>query len=258
MQRFTGKKVLITAGARTIGLASSLRLLGEGAQVLITDIDANALAEAAQEAKRHGHTLLTECFDLGDPADCNAGVARCIDHLGGAVHVVVNNAGGALHTPYNFSDQSDADWDRVFGLNLMAAVRVLRSVLPLMVKQNYGRVVMLGSKAGRYGSQIAGPNYAAVKGAIHALTRQIAIEYGPHSITCNAVCPGVVVTERTKKVWAERRTAEERERILNEIPLRRNALPEDVANAISFFASDDASFVSGAILDVNGGQAMSG
>ncbi|MBL8334585.1 MAG: SDR family oxidoreductase, partial [Rubrivivax sp.] len=108
----------------------------------------------------------------------------------------------------------------------------------------------------RFGSLIAGANYAAAKGAMAAVTRQLAQEFGPHGITVNCICPGVVMTERTRGLWAQRRSAEERERVLQEIPLRRHAEVEDVAAAAAFLASDDAGFITGVTLDVNGGQGM--
>jgi NAD(P)-dependent dehydrogenase (short-subunit alcohol dehydrogenase family) len=177
-------------------------------------------------------------------------------HQHGRIDVLVNNAGGSLHTPYRFADEGDEDWKRVLDLNLMAAVWASRAVLPAMVAQCYGRIVNFGSKAGRFGSLIAGANYAAAKGAIASMTRQLALEYGPHGITVNCICPGVVMTERTRGLWAERRTPEERARIQDEIPLRRHCEVEDVAASVAFLASDDAAFVTGVTLDLNGGQAM--
>ncbi len=141
-------------------------------------------------------------------------------------------------------------------LNLMGAVWASRAVLPGMAARRFGRIVNFGSKAGRFGSLIAGPNYAAAKGAIAALTRQMAQEFGPQGVTVNCICPGVVMTDRTRGLWAERRTPEERERVLQEIPLRRHAEVEDVAAAVAFFASDDAGFITGTTLDLNGGQGM--
>src|SRR5690606_7722191 len=119
-----------------------------------------------------------------------------------------------------------------------------------------GRTINFGSKAGRYGSLIAGANYAAAKGAIASLTRQLAMEFGPHGLTVTCICPGVVLTERTRGLWESRRTAAERERVLQDIPLRRHATVDDISGVVAFLASDDAAFVSGVTLDVNGGQAM--
>jgi NAD(P)-dependent dehydrogenase (short-subunit alcohol dehydrogenase family) len=195
-------------------------------------------------------------MDSADAEDV-AAVIAAIGASAGHIHILVNNAGGSLHTPYRFMDESDAHWAQVMNLNVMGAVWASRAVLPGMAAQRFGRIVNFGSKAGRFGSLIAGPNYAAAKGAIAALTRQMAQEFGPQGVTVNCICPGVVMTERTRGLWAERRTPEERERVLQEIPLRRHAEVEDVAAAVAFFASDDAGFITGTTLDLNGGQGMS-
>lgn len=254
-RRLHGRTALITAAARGIGFASALRLAGEGATVCITDRDEAALREAAALASSVGLTLQTAVMDSCDAAD----VASCIAALvqqHGRIDVLVNNAGGSLHTPYRFMEESDADWQRVLDLNLMGAVWASKAVLPAMASQGWGRIVNFGSKAGRFGSLIAGANYAAAKGAIASLTRQMAMEFGPQGITVNCICPGVVMTERTRGLWAQRRTPEEREQVRNEIPLRRHCEVEDVAASVAFLASDDAAFITGVALDLNGGQAM--
>ncbi len=255
MKRFVDRVVVITAAGRGIGRATALRFAREGARVYVADADADALAEAGGEAARSGSRLATLVMDCTDEASIRAGVASVLAREG-RVDVLVNNAGGSLHTPYRFLDESDDDWKRVFDLNLMGTVWACRTVLPAMVANGGGRIVNLGSKAGQYASLIAGANYAAAKGAIASLTRQLAMEFGPSGITVNCVCPGVVLTERTSRLWAERRTPEERARVLGEIPLRRHATAEDIAGAVTFFAGDDAAFITGATLDVNGGQAM--
>jgi NAD(P)-dependent dehydrogenase (short-subunit alcohol dehydrogenase family) len=138
----------------------------------------------------------------------------------------------------------------------MGTVWACRQALPLMTAAGKGRIVNVGSKAGRFSSKVAGANYAASKGAISALTRQLAAEYGPKGITVNCVCPGLVMTPRTKARWESRKTPEERASLLESIPLRRHAEPQDVAAAIAFLASDDSAFITGITLDVNGGEVM--
>ncbi len=255
-RRLDGRVALLTAAARGIGFASAVRLAAEGAEVWITDRDEAALAAARVAAQAAGQRLQTQVMDSADAEDV-AAVIAAIGASAGHIHILVNNAGGSLHTPYRFMDESDAHWAQVMNLNLMGAVWASRAVLPGMAAQRFGRIVNFGSKAGRFGSLIAGPNYAAAKGAIAALTRQMAQEFGPQGVTVNCICPGVVMTERTRGLWAERRTPEERERVLQEIPLRRHAEVEDVAAAVAFFASDDAGFITGTTLDLNGGQGMS-
>lgn len=257
-RRFAGRRVLITAAARGIGFASAVRLAAEGAEVWITDRDEAALAQAATAAEAAlpaGQRLHTQRMDSADAAEVAATLARLLEQRGG-FDVLVNNAGGSLHTPFAFLDEDDGHWRRVLDLNLMGAVWASRALLPAMAARAYGRIVNFGSKAGRFGSLIAGPNYAAAKGAIAALTRQMAQEFGPQGITVNCICPGVVMTDRTRGLWAERRTAAERERVLQDIPLRRHAEVEDVAAAVAWFASEDAAFVTGVTLDLNGGQGM--
>ncbi len=254
-RRLCGRVALLTAAARGIGFASAVRLAAEGAQVWITDRDGGALDQASRVALTAGQRLHTRVMDSSSASDTASVVAEVLA-AAGTIDVLVNNAGGSLHTPYRFLDESDAHWQQVMDLNLMGAVWASRAALPAMVAQRRGRIVNFGSKAGRFGSLIAGPNYAAAKGAIAALTRQLAQEFGPQGITVNCICPGVVMTERTRGLWAERRTAAERERVLQEIPLRRHAEVEDVAAAVAHFASDDASFITGVTLDLNGGQGM--
>ena len=254
-RRLCGRVALLTAAARGIGFASAVRLAAEGAQVWITDRDGGALDQASRVALTAGQRLHTRVMDSSSASDTASVVAEVLA-AAGTIDVLVNNAGGSLHTPYRFLDESDAHWQQVMDLNLMGAVWASRAALPAMVAQRRGRIVNFGSKAGRFGSLIAGPNYAAAKGAIAALTRQMAQEFGPQGITVNCICPGVVMTERTRGLWAERRTPAERERVLQEIPLRRHAEVEDVAAAVAHFASDDASFITGVTLDLNGGQGM--
>ena len=254
-RRMTGRVALLTGAARDIGFASAVRLAAEGAEVCITDRDAAALDAAVAAAKAAGLALQALTMDSADPADTARRIGELLQQRG-RIDVLVNNAGGSLHTPYLFGEESDDDWKQVLDLNLMGAVWASRAVLPAMAGRGHGRIVNFGSKAGRFGSLIAGANYAAAKGAIAAMTRQLAMEYGPSGITVNCICPGVVMTERTRGLWAERRSAEERERVRNEIPLRRHCEAEDVAASVAFLASDDSSFVTGVTLDLNGGQAM--
>jgi NAD(P)-dependent dehydrogenase (short-subunit alcohol dehydrogenase family) len=254
-RRLPGRVALLTAAARGIGFASAVRLAAEGAQVWITDRDETALVQAADAARAAGQTLHTRAMDSSDAARV-ADVIGAIVQQSGGVDILVNNAGGSLHTPFRFMDETDAHWQQVMNLNLMGAVWASRAVLPGMAQRGQGRIVNFGSKAGRFGSLIAGPNYAAAKGAVAALTRQMAQEFGPQGITVNCICPGVVMTDRTRGLWAQRRSADERERVLQEIPLRRHAEVEDVAAAVAFFASEDASFITGTTLDLNGGQGM--
>lgn len=256
MRRFENRRALITAAASGIGLGAALRLASEGATVTIWDHDADALADAADQGRAQGVTLHTALLDMTDSVAIPPAVADVVASHGG-LDVLVNNIGGSLHTPYRFLDQTDQDWQRVIEVNVIACIRTTRAILPHMVEAGYGRIVNMGSKAGRFGSLFAGANYVAAKGAMQAFTLQIAHEFGPHGITCNTLCPGAILTPRVEKLLAERQSEQERQSVLAAIPVRRHGTVEDVGAAIAYFASQEAGFVNGATLDINGGQAMS-
>lgn len=256
-RRFQGRRVLITGGAGAIGSATAERLVSEGAAVMVWDRSAEALAALVGRLGDRGSALTGEVVDITDPAAIELGSSRLLGRWT-SLDVLINNAGGALDKPYSLIDQTDEDWRVTLDLNLMSAVRVTRLMISPMRRQRYGRIVNVGSKAGRYGSFIDGPSYVAAKGALQALTMQMAMEFGPDGITCNAVCPSMVMIERVERLWRQRRTEEQRTAIEQAIPLRRFAQPEDVAGAVAFLASNDASFITGVMLDVNGGQSMQG
>lgn len=255
MNRFEGRTALVTAGGDGLGRGMALRLAREGAAVTVWDRDADALDGAGREARDAGLALATDAVDMTDGEAISAAMDRMIGRAG-RIDVLVNNIGGSLHTPFHFLEQSDEDWDRVMSVNVTACVRTTRAALPHMVRNAYGRIINMGSKAGRFGSLFAGANYAASKGAMQAFTLQIASEFGPAGVTCNTICPGAILTPRVKRLLEMRQTEEERERVLETIPVRRHGVVEDIAACVAYLASEEAGFVNGASIDVNGGQAM--
>ncbi|MHA1107945.1 MAG: SDR family NAD(P)-dependent oxidoreductase [Alphaproteobacteria bacterium] len=255
MHRFENRVALITAAGSGVGRGVAFRLAAEGAAVTIWDRDPDALADVARDAGDCGLDLRLRALDMTEGTAITEAIEALVSETG-RIDVLVNNIGGSLHTPFRFLEQSDADWGQVMDVNVTACVRTTRAVLPHMVSAGYGRIINMGSKAGRYGSLFAGANYVAAKGAMQALTLQIAQEFGPRGITCNSVCPGAILTPRVRALLAERQTSEEREQVLQSIPVRRHGEVEDIAAAIAYLASEEAGFVNGASLDVNGGQVM--
>lgn len=251
-----GQVVLVSAAAMGLGRAVSMHLASLGATVWVADRDEAALRTMLDDAEEAGLDIRGRAFDLLNEDELSSLVVQ-IHQDCRKIDVLINNAGGSLHTPFRFLEQTDDDWSRVFDLNVFLTIRLTRLVLPSMIANGYGRIINMGSKAGRYGSLFAGANYAASKGAIHALTLQLAQEFGPNGITCNALCPGAVMTPRVKGLLAERQSVEERERILSEIPVRRHGEVADIASTIAFLASKESGFITGVLLDINGGQAMS-
>lgn len=191
-----------------------------------------------EEAKKTGNAQGVVLNTIEADSTQSDSIKTAIDSISrdsGRIDILVNNAGGSLHTPYQFLDETYENWKRVLDLNIMGTVVASHFVLPYMQQQKGDRIINFGSKAGRFGSLIAGANYAAAKGAISSLTRQLAMEFGPYGITVNCICPGIVLTKRTTGLWESRRTSEERAKVLHEIPLRRHAVAEDISGVVAFF-----------------------
>ncbi|GAA1611767.1 3-oxoacyl-ACP reductase FabG [Catellatospora bangladeshensis] len=248
--RFGGRVAVVTGGAQGIGAATAKRLAGEGATVAVVDLSEERSEALAKEIRDAGGVATGYGCDVTDEAAVIATVDRVVgDH--GRLDILVNNAG--ITRDDLLFKMSAADWHAVLNTNLTSMFYLCQAVQQHMVGQKYGKIVNLSSRSalGNRGQA----NYAAAKAGVQGLTATLAIELGPFNICVNAVAPGYVATAMTAAT-AERvgSTAEAHQQWASEhTPLRRVAQPEEIASVIAFLASDDASFVTGQTLYVNGG-----
>jgi 3-oxoacyl-[acyl-carrier protein] reductase len=248
-----GRITLITGASRGIGAATAELLASRGAIVAASARTIPDLEQLVVGIKEKGGEALVVPCDVVRSEQVETMIDR-VQKEYGRLDILINNAGmGIPSTPVE--DILPAEWDRVLAINLKSAFLCIRAAAPLMKRQGYGRIVNVSSPAGRTYSPFRGSPYTAAKAGLLGLTRQMAAELGPYGICVNALAPYLVLTERAKALWNSF-TEEKRQGIIAGIPLRRLARIEEIASAIAFLASDDASFVNGVCLDVNGGSTM--
>jgi 3-oxoacyl-[acyl-carrier protein] reductase len=248
--RYAGRVAIVTGAAQGIGAATAQRLASEGAVVAVLDRNAAGVTSTADAIITAGGDAFGLTCDVSSAASVTAAVEQVVDQRG-RLDVLVNNAGITRDNLLFKMDEDD--WNTVLQVNLTSVFLMCRAAQKHMVAAKYGRIVNLSSRSalGNRGQA----NYAAAKAGIQGLTATLAIELGPFNITVNAVAPGYVATPMTAAT-AERVgvSAEDHQReVASRTPLRRVAQPEEIASVIAFLASDDASYVSGQTLYVNGG-----
>ena len=243
--RLQNRVALITGAARGIGLGIAQAFAREGARLALVDLDALGLLEAQARVEAEGGEALAFPLDVTDGRGVRAAVSDLVARWG-RVDVLVNNAG--IYEIVPFVEIDEARWDRVLAVNLKGAFLFTQAVIEPMMAQGGGRIVSIASSAGKTGGTLAGAHYSVSKAGIICLTKQLARELGPHGITVNAVAPGRIDTPMIQAA-----TEAENEEFRRRTPLGRLGTPEDVAGAVLFLASDEASFITGEIIDVNGG-----
>lgn len=248
--RLNGKAAIVTGGGRGIGQAIAIKLASEGARVAVADLDEQSAEETAQTIRNEGGEAFAVKADVTSLADVEA-MAATVRHNFGRIDVLVNNAGWDKVEP--FLDNTPSDWEKVIAINLKGVIHTSKCVLPMMIDQGSGKVVNIGSDAGRVGST-GEAVYSATKGGIIAFSKTLAREMAKHQINVNVVCPGPANTPLFQKVVKD--NPKLGKALEKAIPFRRLAEPEDIANAVCFFASDEADYVTGQTLSVSGGLTM--
>jgi NAD(P)-dependent dehydrogenase (short-subunit alcohol dehydrogenase family) len=254
--RLKEKVALITGASGGLGKHFCKAFLKEGAQVCVTDIAQDMVDSAIAELDA-AEAVTGAVVDVCERATIEAAVTRAVKTFG-SLDILVNVAGGALHTPHKFDEIDESAWDKVVDINLKGTYLCCQVAVEQFRKQgNGGKIVNISALAGRWLGSLAGCHYTAAKAGVIGLTRHLAYELGPEGIYVNAIAPTITLaSQRTINLWNSR-PEEYREKILSQIPLRRLSTPEEVAAGVIFLCTDEASYMTGVTLDINGGRFFS-
>jgi 3-oxoacyl-[acyl-carrier protein] reductase len=245
--KLEGRVALVTGASQGIGHACALALARHGAQVAVAARNREKLDALVGEIAKAGGKASAFVIDVGEEEQVKAGIKSALGHLG-KIDILINNAG--ITRDQLVMRMKRPDWDAVLNTNLTSAYLCIQQVIPSMLKQRWGRIINVTSVFGQMG-QAGQANYAASKAGLIGLTMAMARELASRNITCNAVAPGFIETNMTAALSEEfRQTA------VKSIPLGRVGSPEDVASAVCFLASEEASYITGHVLNVNGGLLM--
>lgn len=250
--RLSGKVAVVTGGGAGIGKGIALRLAEEGADIVIADVDETTARETAAKIEALGRRALVVRTDVSRKDELEAMVQQA-GQLG-RIDILVNNAGIENITP--LLDISEAEWDRILTINLKGVFLCCQVVAAAMIAdQKGGKIINIGSIAGEMPPRRE-PHYAASKGGTHILTKQLALELAPYKINVNAVAPGIV--RNGLSTHQSLKDPERAKQIEQAIPLARAGTPRDIANAVVFLASDEADYITGVVLPVDGGVLIAG
>ncbi|UCE40436.1 MAG: SDR family oxidoreductase [Candidatus Aminicenantes bacterium] len=244
-----GRVAIVTGAGRGIGRAISEKLVESGARVVASDINLANAEETAQILNVHRQTSIACRVDVTSVESLESMIAEAEEKLG-HVDILVNNAGIMFRT--RVLDISAEEWEKTLQVNITGPFLCTQAVLPGMKERKFGRIINISSSAGRSVSTLGGAHYTASKAGLLGLTRAVAKEVASFGITVNAICPGLIDTEMARKTTSEK----ELQDFLDSFPIRRIGTPEEVGDLVVFLCSDKASYITGASLDINGGDLM--
>lgn len=248
-ETFDGRVALVTGGGRGIGKGIAKRFADAGADVVIGDVDRILAEQSAKElGKKWGRAVAVQ-VDVTQEKSIAAAVNMVLKKFG-KIDILINNAGIMFRT--RILDISLEEWRKTILVNLTGPFLFTQAVIPLMKKNGYGRIVNISSSAGRSVSTLGGAHYTASKAGVLGLTRAVAKEVAASGITVNAVCPGLIDTQMAR----ETTTKKELEMFLDSFPIKRLGLPEEIGDLVLFLCSENASYITGASIDINGGDLM--
>jgi len=244
------KVAIVTGAGQGIGRGIALKLAQEGAKVVVTDMNIETAKEVVNEIQKNGQTAMALKVDITLPKDVNEMVQKALDEFK-VIDILVNNAG--WDKAEFFIDSTEETWDKLIAINLKGPIRCIKAILPHMISRQYGKILSISSDAGRAGSS-GEAVYSACKGGIISFSKTLAREVARYKINVNCIAPGATDTPLLSEAFKGQ------EKILEgmkkAIPFRRLGTPRDIANAVAFFVSDEAEFVTGQTLSVSGGLTM--
>lgn len=253
LKHLEGKVALVTGSMQGMGYAISLALALQGAKVVITDLNEKQTNDAVNSLTEQELEATGFLMDVTRKDDV-VKIFQKVVAKWGRLDILVNNAGGSLNTPHQLEEIEERHWDLVVDVNLKGTFLCCQAAIPIMAQQGGGAIVNISALAGHWRASLAGVQYTSAKAGVEGLTRQLAYDWGPKGIRVNAVAPSITITgERMEELWSNKEL-EEQSRIIQQIPLRRLSNPEEIAAAVVYLSSDDASYVTGITLDVCGGR----